>query len=785
MNIAQFADVARTHHILQQQNYVLSVVSENVSPIYRHRQYRPYRWIFMASVLLRNATRLGLTRHLKGNRVTARTSDERCIMTSRARLEKVLEELQRNPYYDKYAEKIARLQQTSPQEFLQRVEQQEKETREKQEKREKAASFYQSEAKPALEPGTQAKEARLDSIMKVDMINDRSKEEIIEIWNEYHKRKDCICGTMTPEQYDKMFARGKQYSTFLLPLPREQGYEFIMCQFYGSEVHMTPLLWYQTHKENAPECLTMIHYTELRDDKGIVLMRGEFDANLLQVQEAQCLANELQLYFCNDNEHRLRLLETFTNRPNEFKHMDLIAHRKMLRRRNKNCFKHVIAKYQPSKSAIFPFLFKNVRSSWSLTIKRHYVKDLSQNKYITTPIFYVNAGPHIGHLYSAVLADAVARYNSMLGHKTFLTTGTDEHGNKIKAAAAAAGLPNLEYCTRISQQFREMCDRFEVDYSRFIRTTEKQHCDAVYHFWKRLEERGHIYLGKYSGWYCVSDEAFLSDAELVEQKDSTGKVIKVSAESGNKVEWTEEENYKFRLSAFQDDLKYWLKDENTVRPALYHRTLSQWVEEGACLQDLSITRIRNKVPWAIPSPRDESHSVYVWMDALVNYLTVLGYPNESYKEFWPPTIQIIGKDILKFHGIYWPAFLIAAGLEPPKTLLCHAHWTVDHKKMSKSKGNVISPFEAANEYSDEGLRYFILREAVPQNDANYSSTKIVNVLNSELADTLGNLVSRCAERSFEYISSIHQHCAQILLSREFHAIPYNRFYSLQRVCIRM
>jgi len=193
------------------------------------------------------------------------------------------------------------------------------------EKREKTASFYQTEAKPALEPGTQTKEARLDSVMKIDMIKDRSKEEIIEIWNEYHKQKDCICGTMTPEQYDKMFARGKQYSTFLLPLPRKQGYEFIMCQFYGSEVHMTPLLWYQTHKENAPECLTMIHYTELRDDKGIILMRGEFDTKLLQVQEAQCLANELQLYYCDDNEHRLELLETFTNRPNEFKHMDLIA----------------------------------------------------------------------------------------------------------------------------------------------------------------------------------------------------------------------------------------------------------------------------------------------------------------------------------------------------------------------------------------------------------------------------------------------------------------------------
>ncbi|KAH0956332.1 hypothetical protein HN011_008442 [Eciton burchellii] len=409
--------------------------------------------------------------------------------------------------------------------------------------------------------------------------------------------------------------------------------------------------------------------------------------------------------------------------------------------------KYITPKYQPSKSTIFSFLFKNTQSSWNQTIKRQYMRDLSGNKYITTPIFYVNAGPHIGHLYTAILADAVARYNSMFGYKTFLSTGTDEHGNKVRAAATATGLSNYDYCTKISQQFKDMCDRFEVDYSRFIRTTEKQHYDAAHYFWKRLEERGHIYLGNYSGWYCVSDEAFLSDNELVEQKDPSGKVFKVSADSGNPVEWTEEKNYKFRLSAFQDDLKYWLKDENTVKPALYHKILSEWVEEGKCLQDLSISRIRNKVPWAIPSPRDESQSIYVWMDALVNYLTALGYPNESFKEFWPPTIQIIGKDILKFHGVYWPAFLIAAGLEPPKTLLCHAHWIVDHKKMSKSKGNVISPFEAANNYSEDGLRYFILREAVLQNDANYSSTKIINVLNSELADTLGNLVNRCAGKT--------------------------------------
>lgn len=280
----------------------------------------------MASVLLRNVTRVRLGRRLKNTRITARTSDidERYIMTSRARLEKVLEELQKNPYYDKYAEKIAKLQQTSPEEFLERVEQQEK-TGKKKVKEKQAAKLYQTEGKPVLETSTQAQEAQLNNIMKVDMIKDKTKEEIIDIWKEYHKQKDCICGTMTPEQYDKMFTRGKQYSTFLLPLPREHGYEFIMCQFHGSEVHMTPLLWYQTHKENAPECLTMIHYTELRDDKGIILMRGEFDTKLLQAYEAQCLANELQLYYCNDNEQRLQLLETFTSKPNEFKHMDLIA----------------------------------------------------------------------------------------------------------------------------------------------------------------------------------------------------------------------------------------------------------------------------------------------------------------------------------------------------------------------------------------------------------------------------------------------------------------------------
>ncbi|KAK2583803.1 hypothetical protein KPH14_009702, partial [Odynerus spinipes] len=376
-------------------------------------------------------------------------------------------------------------------------------------------------------------------------------------------------------------------------------------------------------------------------------------------------------------------------------------------------------------------------------IVRRYANDALKNEYISTPIFYVNAAPHIGHLYSAVLADSMAKYKSMLGHSTFLSTGTDEHGNKVEAAAKSAAVPTPYYCTQISNQFKEMCDKFHVDYNAFIRTTEPHHADAVHHFWNVLDAKGYIYLGKYSGWYCTSDEAFLADAELCEKTDESGKTIKVSAESGHPVEWMEEENYKFRLSTLQDDLKYWLKRETAIQPAKYHKMVSRWVEDDTVLYDLSISRPTNRVSWSIPTPQNKDQSVYVWLEALVNYLTVLGYPKDTYKQFWPPSLQVIGKDILKFHGIFWPAFLIAAGLEPPQTILCHAHWTVDNKKMSKSRNNVISPFKTAENFTEDGLRYFLLREAVPHSDANYSETKIQHVLNAELADTLGNLISRC------------------------------------------
>ncbi|XP_057336480.1 methionine--tRNA ligase, mitochondrial [Microplitis mediator] len=379
-------------------------------------------------------------------------------------------------------------------------------------------------------------------------------------------------------------------------------------------------------------------------------------------------------------------------------------------------------------------------------------------------------GPHIGHLYTAALADAFNRYNIMLGNQVFLSTGTDEHGTKVRDAAIANNLSPQIYTDKISGLFKDMCDNFDIGYSNFIRTTDIRHHEAVNHFWTTLEDSGHLYLGKYSGWYCISDEAFVPESELEEKKLLNGDTIKVSASSGNKVQWMEEENYKFKLSSMQDDLKYWLKNVKVVQPLKFHKILSCWIEEGSCLEDLSVSRPISRAPWGIKVPNDNSHTIYVWLDALVNYLTSLGYPkNREFAKFWPPTVQVIGKDILKFHGVYWPAFSMAAGLDPPTTLLCHSHWTVDDEKMSKSKGNVVSPSEAAKLFTADGLRYFLLREAVPYSDANYNEEKIRRILNAELADTLGNLVSRCMGKALNPDKIIPEPCkshSDILNSNE-------------------
>lgn len=277
------------------------------------------------AIPLQNAIRLPLLISMRNVFVGTNNCNKKYIMTTCTKLEKVLENLEKNPFFDKYAKKIAKLQQTSPEEFLQRVEKEEEKIQRKREKQEEEYKYYESQAKPYLKQNKQPEQAQLNSIMKVGMIQDKTKDEIINIWKDYHKDKDYICGILMPEQFNKMFERGKQYSTFLLPLPRKEGYEFIVSQFCGLEIHMTPLLWYQTHKENAPECLTLVHYTEFKDEKGIVLMRGEFDKKCINVQEAQCLVNELQLYYCTDSVKRLELLKIFTNKPDEFKHMDLIT----------------------------------------------------------------------------------------------------------------------------------------------------------------------------------------------------------------------------------------------------------------------------------------------------------------------------------------------------------------------------------------------------------------------------------------------------------------------------
>ncbi|XP_034487769.1 methionine--tRNA ligase, mitochondrial isoform X2 [Drosophila innubila] len=385
--------------------------------------------------------------------------------------------------------------------------------------------------------------------------------------------------------------------------------------------------------------------------------------------------------------------------------------------------------------------------------------------YVTTPIFYVNAAPHIGHLYSAVIADAHCRYQRLrYPEKTvILCTGTDEHGTKIQQAEAGnrAGSEAVhvsQYCDEISMRYRNVFQAAGILHDDFIRTTEQRHKQAVSHFWQTLQSRGHIYSAAYSGWYCVSDETFLTDSQLrVDEQSGT----RYSLESGHPVEWTEETNYMFRLSQFQDDVRHWVKQEARIRPAKFEKILLDTLSEP--LPDVSVSRPANRVHWAIPVPNDDTQTVYVWLDALINYLTSRGYPNEQYVTNWPPAQQVIGKDILKFHGIYWPAFLIAAGLSPPQQLYVHSHWTVDGQKMSKSKHNVVDPIKAAEQYTMEGLRYFLLREGVAHSDGNFSHVKALRILNSELADTLGNLLSRA--------------CAKSLNPQQMYPVPHAEHFS--------
>ncbi|KAM9741746.1 methionine--tRNA ligase, mitochondrial [Menidia menidia] len=362
--------------------------------------------------------------------------------------------------------------------------------------------------------------------------------------------------------------------------------------------------------------------------------------------------------------------------------------------------------------------------------------------YVTTPIFYVNASPHLGHLYSAVIADSLHRYKLLQGFNSRFATGTDEHGLKIQQAAEAAGKDPLSFCTEVSERYKHLFGSCNISHTDYIRTTEKRHREAVEHFWKVLWNKGLIYKGSYEGFYSTQDESFLMASQVGDALDSSGKEIKISLESGHKVEWMKEENYMFRLSVFRSQLLDWLKSNpGAIQPERFHQLVLQWLQED--LPDLSVSRQRSRLQWGIPVPGDAEQTIYVWLDALVNYLTVAGYP-DTHDQWWHAVHHIIGKDILKFHAIYWPGFLLGAGLPLPQVIHVHSHWTVGGKKMSKSLGNVIDPCEHSQMFTTDGMRYFLLRQGVPDSDCDYTENKVRKLLNAELADSLGGLLNRCS-----------------------------------------
>ncbi|CAK7273043.1 methionyl-tRNA synthetase [Sporothrix epigloea] len=426
--------------------------------------------------------------------------------------------------------------------------------------------------------------------------------------------------------------------------------------------------------------------------------------------------------------------------------------------------------------------------------------DSKKPYYVTTPIFYVNADPHIGHMYSMVLADVLKRWQTLKGRRALLCTGTDEHGLKVQQAAARAGVPPKQFCDETAGVFKDLVKRSGLANDFFIRTTDPDHIAAARAIWRRLRRKGYIYQSQHSGWYCVSDETFYP-AALVEKRldPSTGKVEMASIETGKTVEWTEERNYHFRMTAVRDRLlRFYRENPAFVVPAARMNDVVYWVTNH--LEDLSISRPASRLTWAVPVPEDDSQTIYVWIDALVNYMTKAGYPDrwapEEAEEVaaqaelegtetaesvlidgnvqtsvfteseaqpppqrrvsaptaaqrarqeaggWPADVHVIGKDILRFHAVYWPALLLATDLPLPKQLLSHAHWTLGRKKMSKSIGNVVNPFYAMDRFGVDAMRYYLVHDGGIEDDGDYGNEHIVDRYKKGLQGGLGNLLGR-------------------------------------------
>ncbi|PKY02113.1 methionine-tRNA synthetase [Aspergillus campestris IBT 28561] len=364
--------------------------------------------------------------------------------------------------------------------------------------------------------------------------------------------------------------------------------------------------------------------------------------------------------------------------------------------------------------------------------------------YVTTPIFYVNAAPHVGHLYTMVIADILKRWRTLNGATDAqLLTGTDEHGMKIQQAALAAGMDTQAFCDRNYKTFEELAKAATLDNDYFIRTTEPAHREAVQYFWEMLNHRGYIYTAKHEGWYSVSDETFYPQSQVQNSLDpTTGRKRMVSVETGKEVEWSSETNYHFRLSAFQEPLLDLYKS-GFITPASYATDVIKSVSSG--LQDLSISRPVERLNWGIPVPGDNRQTIYVWVDALVNYLTKAGYPFTPGQEGrlgWPADVHVVGKDIIRFHAVYWPALLMALDLPVPRKVLVHGHWTMNHAKMSKSTGNVVNPFFAIDRFGVDTMRFFLAYQGGLASDADYDNSYIIRDYKKLLQGGIGNIALR-------------------------------------------
>ena len=376
--------------------------------------------------------------------------------------------------------------------------------------------------------------------------------------------------------------------------------------------------------------------------------------------------------------------------------------------------------------------------------------------YITTPIYYINAEPHLGHAYTTMVADLAARARRLMGDEVFFLTGTDEHGQKVERAAQKAGVGPHQLADRVAQQFRDLVPLLNISNDDFIRTTEPRHYAASQALWRRVRDRGFIYKGKYEGWYCTVDEVFVPDTQL---QDGRCPIC------GGPVERIAEESYFFKLSAFQQPLlDHYRRNPEFVTPAIRRNEMMAFLESG--LDDLSVSRTSFK--WGIPVPDDPAHVMYVWFDALTNYITAAGFADDQsrFEKLWPADVHLIGKEIVRQHAIYWPAFLMAGEVPLPKQIVSHGWWLMDGAKMSKSKGNVVRPHAYIDRFGLDALRYFVFREMVFGQDASFGDEGFLTRYNSDLANDLGNLVSRATTMIHRYCGGVVPAADEALLRRE-------------------